>query len=249
MDEGPVFLGDVWLLRPGSPTGFPDPRRFDNHGLVAIGGDLSVSRLLEAYRSGVFPWFGDEDPLLWWSPDPRCHITPETLHVSRSLERSVRRSGFRVTLSQDFAGVIRGCSQDRPEGTWLTGEMIDAYTDLALAGHAHSVECWDRQGRLVGGLYGVSVGGLFAAESMFHTATDASKVALVAAVRALFALGVTVFDVQFRTDHLESMGAVEWSRKDYLTAIAAATGEAVDLEPASFHGVLPRVWSVLAEGA
>ena len=125
--------------------------------------------------------------------------------------------------------------------------MIEAYTDLALAGHAHSVECWDRDGRLVGGLYGVSVGGLFAAESMFHTATDASKVALVAAVRGLFALGVTVFDVQFRTDHLESMGAVEWSREDYLTAIAGATGEAVGLEPAAFQAALPRVWPVLSQ--
>ena len=202
------------VLSPGSRPGFPDPRLADHDGLIAVGGDLQVERLLLAYEMGIFPWFDEGMPALWWSPDPRAVMDLEHLHVSRSLRRKLRTAAFSLTLNTAFTQVMRACA-DRPEGTWVTDDMVTAYGRLHTLGHAHSVEVW-RGRELVGGLYGVQRGGLFAAESMFHRTTDASKIALVAAIRTLFAAGIELFDVQFLTPHLESLGAYELARDVYL---------------------------------
>lgn len=214
----PPTRDPVWIPA-GSPLGFPDPRQFEPHGLIAGGGDLQPDRLLGAYRSGIFPWY-DDPPILWWSPDPRAIMTRERLHVSHSLRRTLRQAKFRVTVGTALPAVLDGCG-DRPEGTWLNGEMRGAYLVLAERGYVRSYEVWQQE-RLVGGLYGVLVGGLFAAESMFHTATDASKVALVCSVVHLFSIGVRLYDVQFITGHLGRMGAHEISRATYLDALAVA---------------------------
>ena len=209
------------FLPPGGPIAFPDPRAFDGEGLIAVGGDLSPERLLAAYRSGIFPWFSEGLEILWWSPDPRAVLTADSLHCSGSLRRSWRRQSFITTWNRRFGEVITACGEDRPEGTWILTEMVDGYVRLHRLGHAQSIEVWCGE-ELVGGLYGVRIGGLFAAESMFHRAADASKVALVQAVNDLWADGVTLFDVQFLTPHLQSMGAFEIPRPDYLERLAAA---------------------------
>jgi leucyl/phenylalanyl-tRNA--protein transferase len=216
------------------PVPWLPPDQAGPDGLVGVGGDLSPATLLAAYRDGVFPWFNDGDPILWWSPDPRAVIPMDGLHVSRSLARRLRRGDFTITANRDFPGVIHGCATGRAEGTWITAEMVAAYVRLHRLGHAHSVEVW-RGEELVGGVYGVAVGGLFAGESMFHRATDASKVALVGLVERLRAGGFTLFDIQMRTDHTARMGAVEVSRAEYLPQLRAAVattgarfGEPVD---------------------
>lgn len=209
------------FLMPGAPLGFPDPRFSDDEGLLAIGGDLSPERLLFAYEHGIFPWYDEGLPPMWWSPNPRAVMDPEHLHVSRSLKRVLRSGRFQVSFDRVFRAVMLECGRDRDEGTWILPEMVDAYCRLHELGHAQSVEVW-RNGQLVGGLYGVRRGALFAAESMFHRERDASKVALVTAVEQLFAAGVTLFDVQFLTSHLESLGAYELPRERYLQLCAAA---------------------------
>lgn len=215
-------------LEPDGPLVFPDPRLADSDGLVAVGGDLSPERLLLAYGSGIFPWYDEEVPPLWWSPDPRAVLPLESLHVSRRLHRRLRSEAFELTWNHAFREVMHRCSMGRDDGTWIVADMMEAYGELHDLGHAHSLEVWDG-GELVGGLYGVQRGGLFAAESKFHTRTDASKIALVCAVRSLFAAGIELFDVQFVTDHLESMGAEEWPRARYLDAVAAVRDKHVDL--------------------
>jgi leucyl/phenylalanyl-tRNA--protein transferase len=216
------------------PPVFPDPRQADAEGLLAIGGDLSADRLLAAYAAGIFPWFEQGLPPLWWSPDPRAVIEPQRLHVSRSLARLLRQGAFEVTLNQDFERVMRECGNRRAGGTWIIPEMIDAYVRLHRAGHAHSFEVWFG-GALVGGLYGVQRGGLYAAESMFHTVTNASKVALVVSVRHLFGAGIELYDVQFLTDHLASMGACSLPRSEYLARLGRVVGKPVCV-PASLAG-------------
>lgn len=226
------------LIAPGGPLYFPNPELCDDEGLVAVGGDLSVPRLLLAYDSGIFPWYDPGLPPCWWSPDPRAVIERESLHVSRSLCRVLRSKRFRVTWNQAFSAVMRACA-DREEGTWILPEMIDAYSALHREGHAHSLEVWHAD-ELVGGLYGVQRGGLFAAESMFHRATDASKVALVVCAREVFARGVGLFDVQLPTPHLESMGACVLPRRDYLRRLAEVRHDRVDLAglvPALVSGI------------
>jgi len=193
---------------------FPDPESADAEGLLAVGGDLSPERLLLAYEQGIFPWYAEGLPPMWWSPDPRAVIDPTTLHVSKSLARELRRGRFEVTANRAFERVMRECGSERDGGTWILPEMIRAYGRLHELGHAASFEVWLGE-RLVGGLYGVLHGGLFAAESMFHRETNASKVALVAAVRSLFAAGVTLFDVQFTTPHLASLGVYDVPRSVY----------------------------------
>lgn len=215
------------MLPEGGAPWFPPVSNADADGLVAFGGDLSTERLLLAYDSGIFPWYDEGYLPLWWSPDPRALLFPGTLHVSRSLERTIRRGRFRVSLDAAFGDVIRACAE-RETGTWIIPEMIEAYERLHDLGHAHSVECWDGA-RLAGGLYGVQRGGLFAAESMFHRATDAGKVALVAAVRSFFAEGIELFDVQMTTPHLASLGAVEWTRRRYVKRVAQVKDKAVTL--------------------
>ena len=215
-----------WLLPAGAEPCWPDPNLADaDEGLVALGGDLEPVRLLSAYANGIFPWFDDRAPILWWSPEPRAVLHVESLHVSRSLRRCFQREQFLVSADRDFAGVIDGCAH-RTEGTWITQEMRCAYLALHDLGHAHSFEVF-RGSELVGGLYGVQVGTLFAAESMFHRTTDASKVALVCAVSSLFAAGFTLFDVQFLTPHLASLGAMLMPRRSYLEGVATAAAQHV----------------------
>jgi leucyl/phenylalanyl-tRNA--protein transferase len=199
---------------------FPDPRRAGADGLVASGGDLEPATLIAAYRRGIFPWPADGIDLLWWSPDPRAIVPIDGLHVSRRLARTLRRPRFRVTIDADFAGVIAGCADRGAEATWITPALRAAYQRLHGLGWAHSVEAWTPDGALAGGLYGVAVGGLFAAESMFHRATDASKVALVALVQHCRACGVDLLDVQIPSSHLAAMGAVTIPRADYLRRLA-----------------------------
>jgi len=231
---------DVVVARatPPSPVGpcrvrFPDPRRADANGLLAAGGDLEPATLLTAYRQGVFPWPADGVDLLWWSPDPRAVLPPAGVHVSRSLARTLRRGRFRVTIDAAFEDVVAGCAERRgaDEATWITPGIRDAYARLHRLGWAHSVEVW-ADGALAGGLYGVSIGALFAAESMFHRVSDASKVALVALAQHARAVGVQLVDVQMPTPHLESLGAVTISREQYLHALALAVARPVNFTAA-----------------
>jgi leucyl/phenylalanyl-tRNA---protein transferase len=208
---------------------FPDPRRergFD--GLIAVGGDLSPERLLLAYREGIFPWYSDRTEILWWSPDPRAIIEMTEIHRSHSLERRLRRGDFTFTIDRGFTEVMHGCA-DRAEGSWILPEMIEAYQELHRRGHAHSFEAWQGS-ELVGGLYGVQIGGLFAAESMFHRRTDASKAVLVVAVTSLARVGIRLFDVQYKTSHLASMGAREISRNTYVERLATVIDLHISLE-------------------
>lgn len=222
------------FIRPGGPLRFPAASSADEDGLVAIGGDLSPERLLLAYDSGIFPWYDEGLPPLWWSPDPRTVLTAEGLHVSRSLARTLRRAPFRLTLDRAFGRVIRECAAGRATGTWIIPEMVEAFERLHALGHAHSVEAWQGE-RLAGGLYGVHRGGLFAAESMFHRVTDASKVALVAAVRSFARAGIEVFDVQMTTPHLASLGAEEWPRSRFVRRVREVRGKDVVLAGLAIH--------------
>lgn len=216
------------LLRPEDPPSFADPRWADDEGLIAIGGDLSVARLVTAYDQGIFPWFGEGLPPLWWSPNPRAILDASDVHVSRSLTRTLRRHQFELRFNTAFDHVMQACAQ-RLEGSWIIPEMLAAYGELHRQGYAHSFEVW-RGDRLVGGLYGVQRGALFAAESMFHRARDMSKVALVSAVRSLHRQGVKLFDVQFLTPHLSSLGARQISRDDYLKRLAQARKDVAPLK-------------------
>src|SRR5262245_12919287 len=200
---------------------FLDPEFADADGLVAVGGDLRPERLLEAYRRGIFPFFDEHSPILWWSPDPRAGFEMAGLRVSRRLARTVRSGRFELTLDRDFEGVIRGCARGPGEGVWITADMITAYIGLHRLGHAHSVEAW-HGGELAGGVYGVAAGGLFAGESMFTRVRDASKVALVHLADRLRRRGYRLFDVQFLNDHTARLGAVEIPRREYLRRLREA---------------------------
>ena len=204
---------------------FPPVDQASPEGLLAVGGDLRPERLLNAYRHGIFPWYSDDQPILWWSPDPRTVLFPEKLHISRSLKRSLRPGLFNVTLDRCFPEVMRQCAEPRPQypdgGTWITPEMLKAYTTLHKQGYAHSVETWQEE-ELVGGLYGVAVGGAFFAESMFTRVPDASKVALVSLVRQLQARGFRLMDCQQSSPHVMSFGAEEIPRREFLNHLAVA---------------------------
>ncbi len=193
----------------------------DETGLIAIGGDLRPKRLLQAYRAGVFPWYDENEPICWWSPDPRAIFELDGLHVSRRLRRTLRSGRFRITVDRDFAGVIRGCGLGRAEGTWITPEMIQAYEELHRLGYAHSIEAWEED-ELAGGVYGVAIGGFFAGESMFARRSDASKIALVHLVERLRQQGFQLFDIQFLTEHTTRLGAVEIPRPVYLARLRKA---------------------------
>ncbi len=203
------------------------PELADADGFVGVGGDLSPRTLLRAYAEGVFPWYGEDDPILWWSPDPRAIIElegPEPyggLHVSRRLARTLRSGKFRITINQCFGQVIRACGENREGGTWITPEMIAAYEELHRLGFAHSVESWVGD-TLAGGVYGVALGGLFAAESMFYRITDGSKVALAALVRRLKERRFVLLDVQMTTPHTERLGAFNIARRTYLQRLRYA---------------------------
>ena len=211
-------------MRPNEPPPsryrMPDPRSAPSRGPVAAGGDLAPGTVLDAYRHGIFPWPDAAGQLLWWSPDPRAILPLAGFHESRSLRRMHRQGRFQVRCDRACGAVIRLCAE-RPEGTWITPAMIDAYTRLHALGWVHSVEAWAGD-TLAGGVYGVAIGGFFAAESMFHRARDASKVALAALVERLRARGFALLDVQVLTSHLASLGAVEITRDEYLDRLAAA---------------------------
>ena len=203
------------------------------NGLLAAGGELSMERLLEAYRRGVFPWYSGNEPVLWWSPDPRMVLYCEELKVSRSLAKSARNKGFEVRVDTAFTAVLEGCA-DRPQGTWLGGDMKKAYQRLHRAGFAHSFETW-LKGELVGGLYGVAIGRMFYGESMFSRETDASKVALVALVGELRAREFPLIDCQMHTPLLASLGAREIPRRTFLRELAALVN----------YDVSPGKWSLV----
>ena len=202
---------------------FPPAQFAEPAGVVLLGGEVSSEWLLDAYQHGIFPWpiFDQTDLMVWWSPDPRAIFEFDKFHASRRLWQTARSGRFEVTCDRDFAGVIRGCAtaDDREGATWITPDIITGYEQLHAQGHAHSVEVW-QDGRLVGGVYGVAIGGLFAGESMFHFARDASKVALVHLVHHLRTRGFRLFDIQQLTDHTASLGASEISRAEYLGRLA-----------------------------
>ncbi len=201
---------------------FPNPRDADESGLLGVGGDLRPERLLLGYANGIFPWYSEGQPILWFSPDPRCVLDPSDLHIGRSLRKALKKSAFRVTLDTAFETVISNCKlTPRPgqQGTWITKDMEAAYIRLHELGHAHSVEVWEGEA-LVGGLYGVSLGGLFAGESMFSHASNASKTGLIWLVRQLQRWGYGLVDAQVHTDTLARMGAIEIDRATYLERIS-----------------------------
>jgi len=214
------------ILRPGAQAPlFPPVESATPEGLLAIGGDLSSERLLAAYRQGIFPWYNPGQPILWWSPDPRAVLYPEKLKIARSLRQTLKRGQLRVTFDSCFRAVMLACAAPRAQypdgGTWISDDMVEAYTRLHAMGHAHSIETW-HESRLVGGLYGVALGGVFFGESMFARATDASKVALVALVSKLREWGFVLIDCQFPTAHLASLGAESIPRRAFLDELERA---------------------------
>ncbi len=225
----------VYLL--SDEIAFPSPQLAEE-GLLAVGGDLSRKRLLLAYRMGIFPWYSKYEPILWWSPDPRLVMYPGELRVSKSLQKTIKKGLFKITMDQAFEVVINACAHSRTsadEGTWIVEEMVDAYCDLHESGFAHSVEAW-QEDRLAGGLYGVSLGRCFFGESMFTHISNASKVAFVALVKHLQALDFDLIDCQVSTPHLLRFGAREIPRARYLNELKKS------LKPATLKGR----WSLAA---
>lgn len=210
------------VFRLGRSTSFPPPEQANAEGLLAVGGDLSVDRLLAAYRGGIFPWY-DRPPILWWSPDPRLVLFPEDFRVSRSLRSTLRKGLFEIRVDTAFAQVIDACASVKrswQRGTWINPDMQRAYTALFAAGYAHSIESW-QDGELVGGLYGVSLGRCFFGESMFSRRSDASKVALAALMAECKARQIELIDCQLRTEHLLRLGAHEILRSQFLERVRA----------------------------
>ncbi|MCK8602832.1 leucyl/phenylalanyl-tRNA--protein transferase [Desulfoferrobacter suflitae] len=225
----PIFRLTKALLFPPCHYAEPD-------GLLAIGGDLSPERLLLAYRLGIFPWYSEHTPILWWSPDPRLVLFPHELRISKSLQRVIKKNLFTVTVDRSFGQVIQRCAEIRRtqgEGTWILPDMIDAYCRLHRLGFAHSIESW-MEGELVGGLYGVAIGRVFFGESMFTQRTDASKVAFVHLVRMLQRSEYQLIDCQISTHHLKNFGAREIPRTEFLNRLAAAIKNPVS----------PDIWAV-----
>ncbi|HEX7815367.1 leucyl/phenylalanyl-tRNA--protein transferase [Dyella sp.] len=211
------------LLDSTRPERFPNPRGAlrDPNGLLAFGGDLSARRLLAAYSQGIFPWFNEDEPILWWSPDPRCVFHTGQLQANRSLRRQLSRKQWHVTIDYAFRDVVLACAEPRPGqlGTWIIPAMIQAYDTLHHSGHAHSIEVWEGE-RLVGGIYGVAVGRLFCGESMFSRESGGSKLALIALARLLRSWDFPLIDAQVTNPHLLSMGAVEYPRAQFLRMVA-----------------------------
>lgn len=237
-----------WLGPPGSPALFPPPAAAleQPNGLLAAGGDLSPERVLAAYRRGIFPWYEDGQPILWWSPDPRTVIFPGELHLSRRFRRALRRQPFEASFDRDFARVVAGCARaDDPDaGTWITADMIAAYQRLHELGRAHSVEIW-QEGELAGGLYGVALGRAFFAESMFSRASNASKAALAHLAAVLGAHGFRFIDCQLPSPHLARLGARDLPRPEFLAVLEAALAAG---EPPAGYWSRERV-PVLAPGS
>ena len=200
---------------------FPDPEEAEN-GIVAVGGDLSTDRLLTAYQSGIFPWYNDGEPIIWWSPDPRFVLFPEKLKVSKSMQQMLKRNVYKVSLDTAFSEVIRECASARygdRSGTWINNEMITAYERLHELGYAHSVEVWNQDGQLAGGLYGVAIGYCYFGESMFFKESNASKYGFIQLVKMLRERKYQIIDCQIFTQHLESLGAEHISRSSFVEMV------------------------------
>jgi len=230
---GSMFDEDYYFVPPLSKYSysFPDPNMASDEGLLAYGGDLSSNRVISAYSKGIFPWFNDTDPILWWSPNPRMLLYPNNFKTSKSFARVIRNAGFRVTFDNDFENVIKFCAntpRDGQDGTWITTQMQEAYTRLHHEGFAHSVEVWLEE-QLVGGLYGISLGKAFFGESMFSHVSNASKIAFRALSDVLDGRGYHFIDCQMQTDHLASMGAVEVPRARYLQELEKTLENGGDL--------------------
>ena len=228
-----MFEEDYYFIPPLSRYAytFPDPREASDEGLLAYGGDLSPERLMHAYARGIFPWFNDDDPILWWSPDPRLVLYPDGLKLSKSFRRVLRNGAYDVKFDHDFPAVIRACGQiPRPgqEGTWLHPQMQEAYIELHQRGFAHSIETY-MEGELVGGLYGIAMGKAFFGESMFARRSNASKIALTALRGVLAAKSYDFIDCQVETEHLMRMGAVSIPRDRFLDALSAALEKPSDI--------------------
>jgi leucyl/phenylalanyl-tRNA--protein transferase len=209
-----------WIEPNSGDVEFPDVSLAltEPDGLLAIGGDLTSRRLLSAYRSGIFPWYSEDQPLLWWSPNPRYVLFPEQIKISRSLRKTLRQQKFTISINRAFDEVIQACAETPragQDGTWITSEMYNAYTQLHRDGYAHSVEAW-KDNKLVGGLYGIEIGKVFFGESMFSKQTDASKAAFVHFVKHLHNLGLELIDCQVHTAHLESLGALPIPRNQFI---------------------------------
>lgn len=224
-----VFYSGIAILQPGDK--FPDPRNGPKDEPVAVGLELTPELMLVGYRKGLFAW--SVNPVTWWSPDPRAIIPPDELHVSKRLARKIRARAFRVTIDQAFDQVVRQCAlpRQRGDGVWITREFREAFSTLFAMGYAHSVECWQND-QLVGGVFGVAINGFFSAESMFHSATDASKIALYYLIENLREAGFQLFDIQILSPHTKSLGARETSRDSYLNRLERA----VNAPPAFLHG-------------
>lgn len=233
-----------WLDPADADAPFPDPALAlsQPNGLLAMGGDLSPTRLRNAYANGIFPWYNPEESILWWSPDPRVVFTTDGIHVSRRLDRVLRRADHAVTLDRDFAGVLAGCAgpRRRQPGTWLGREMRGAYRRLFDEGDAHSVEVWHR-GELAGGIYGVVRGRVFFGESMFSARADASKIALVYLARQLRAWGFPLIDGQVGSPHLYRMGAFDLPRADFLTILREHLNLPIPPSPWHFDIEVPQL--------
>ncbi len=230
----PFVLG----REPNAP--FPSPLWALPDGLLAVGGDLAPERLYRAYREGIFPWYSEGEPILWWSPEPRWVL--HEFHISRSFTRFLKRCDWTISLDRDFGAVLAGCATGRAEGTWITPAMAAAYLTLHQQGLAHSLEVWN-QGQLVGGLYGVAVGGIFCAESMFSRASNGSKVALLALAENFRQLGGALIDCQLYNDHIASLGIEPLARSDYLAVLQAVRDRADPLT----HLPLTQAQALLTE--
>jgi leucyl/phenylalanyl-tRNA--protein transferase len=218
----------AWL-DPAQPPQFPDTRlaQQEPNGLLAAGGSLNIEWLLAAYRRGIFPWFNENEPILWWTPAPRTVLFPEQLHISRSFRKFLKKSTYRISRDQRFSEVMQACAEPRPgqPGSWISPMMEQAYGELFEAGHAHSWECWDENDILVGGLYGVTIGQVFFGESMFSRAPNASKCCLKALVDTAY---FSLIDCQMNTPYLISMGAQDISREEFEVLLQRYTGSLAD---------------------
>lgn len=212
----------ITWLESGTDSSFPPLSLAEEDGLLAAGGDLSASRLLQAYQQGIFPWFNENDPILWWSPDPRMVLFTDNIKISKSLKKTIRASSISLTLDHAFEDVMQACSLPRKDeaGTWIHQNMIDAYVELHQQGYAHSVECW-QDGELVGGLYGVAIGKMFFGESMFSHVRDSSKLALVALCQQLSIWGFSLIDCQVYSNHLASLGAEQVDRDEFIQLVTS----------------------------
>lgn len=246
----------MFVLAPDHFT-FPPVELASPEGLLAIGGDLQAERLLQAYRHGIFPWYNDDQPILWWSPDPRATLFPAQLHISKSLRKSLRKQPYRVSFDSAFKDVIQACAeprksqnrideetgQEQETGTWILDEMIAAYCRLHERGYAHSVEIWDKE-ELVGGLYGIALGKAFFGESMFSHKTDASKIALTYLANQLCQWQFELIDCQVSSGHLARMGAVDIRREDFMQRLKSALRH--DDNPGRWPAAAPYPETLLA---